>query len=79
MLKATNPAEASEIGDSMIQGTLIQLSKQAMFRGHASLTKGLDLDGLILSYTKMPGNDVDKDALKLGWITEAELAKASDV
>ncbi len=75
MLKATNPEEADAIGDSMIQGTLIQLSKQAMFRGHASLTKGLDLDGLILSYTKMPGNDVDKDAIKLGWITEAELTK----
>jgi len=78
MLKATNPAEAGDISDSMIQGTLIQLSKQAMFRGHANLSKGLDLDGLILSYTKMPGNDVDKDALKLGWITTEELAKSTD-
>jgi hypothetical protein len=75
MLKATNPAEAEHIGDSMATGTLIQLSKQAVFRGHAVASKGLDLDGLILSYTKMPGNDIDADAIKLGWVTKADLAK----
>ena len=77
MLKATNPTQAAEINDGMIKGTLIQLSKQAMFRGHADARDGLDLDGLILSYTKIPGNDVDKDAITLGWATKEELEAAT--
>ena len=77
MLKGTNPAQTDDFTDAMVTGTIIQLSKQAIFRGHADASKGLDLDGLIISYTKLPGNDVDKDAISLGWVTKEDLAKAS--
>lgn len=73
MVHATNPKEAESITDSVVGGMLFQLSKQAIFRGHVLSDKGMDLDGLIISYTKLPGNDVDKDAITLGWVTAAEL------
>ena len=66
LMKATNPGEPVDM--KIAKGTLYQLAKTSLFKDRADFDKGLTLEGLELSYSKMDGNDVDEDAKTLGWL-----------